>query len=180
VGVATVSERWPRLGLRDGELDYLVAQYDAQWFLDMAQRIESGQSLAAAARCFLQLAKNPAAIKELNHHRPLVPRKILGLNRAAHYQVRLELLGDAKLVKRARSEIAAVWRTKEGTIKDDVSDFGKDARRILERTITDKQLESRDRASVLRDFDSDMTHRAGRMSKPSKTRNTKVRARREK
>jgi hypothetical protein len=181
VGIAAVSERLPESDL--DELDYLVPQYDARWFLDMAKRIESGQSLAAAARCFLQIANTPAAIKKLNHYRLLVPREILGLNRAFHYLVRLGLLREVKqvkLVKRARSEIAAVWGTKEATIKDDFGDFGKDAQRILERIVTHEQSRSRNRASVLKDFDSDMTHRAARMSKPPASKNRTLRTRRKK
>ena len=168
------------------ELDYFVAQYDAQWFLEMAKRIESGQSLAAAARCFRQLADTPAAINKLNRHRPLVPGEILRLNRAVHYLVRLDLLGDVKQVKRARSEIAAVWSTpkrrpiKEATIKDDYGDFGTEARRIVESIITHKQSETRDRDSILRDFDADMTDRSCRMRKPPKTAKAKARTRREK
>jgi hypothetical protein len=156
------------LGLPEGELDYRVPKYDAEWFLDMAKRMESGQSLAAAARCFLQLAQTPAAIKKLNHHRPLVPREILGLNRAAHYCARLELLGSRQK-KEARHDIAMAWRTADATIRDDVGEFGKRAEVLNESLI--RQSSHGDRRAFLKAFDADMLDRAARMSKsPTKAR----------
>jgi hypothetical protein len=169
-----VSELWPRLALPPGELDYLVGQYDAQWFLDMAKRIESGQSLAAAAWCFLHLAKTPAAIKAMNHFRPLVPREILGLNRAAHYVARLELRGEEQK-KEARHAVAMEWRTADATIRDDVADFGKRAQALIERLVLHSN--DGDRRAFLQTFDADMVDRAVRMSKSPKKAPRKPRMR---
>jgi hypothetical protein len=155
-------ELWPRLALPTGELDYLVGQYNAEWFLDMVKRIESGQSLAAAARCFLQLAKTPAAIEKLNHYRPEVPREILGLNRAVHYLVRLELRG-AEQKKAVRHDIATAWQLEDETIRDDVGDFGKRGKALIESLI--RQWSRGDRRAFLEVFDADMVDRAVRMRK---------------
>jgi hypothetical protein len=150
-----VSELWP-------ELDYLAGQYDAEWFLDMAKRIESGQSLPAAARFFLHIAKTPAAIKVMNRHRPKVPRKILGLNRAAHCLARSEVLGkDQK--KQARHDVAMAWRTSDATIRDDLGDFGKEAKALIERRVS--RLSDQDRHAFLEAFHDYMVSQAERMRK---------------
>jgi hypothetical protein len=149
-------------------LEYVVPEWDAEWLLHVAARMESGQPLGPlvydAAACFRQLAKTADAIKAINRPRPRTPGPVLRLNRAVHYRVRLRLLGR-KQVKRARSEVAATWHTAAATIKDDYGDFGKEARRIIARIITQRQWESRDRDSVFEDLDGDMTDRAGWMSK---------------
>jgi hypothetical protein len=157
-----VSELWPRLALPEGELDYRVGQYDAAWFLDMAKRIESGQAVATAARCFLHLAETPDAIDALNHHRPGVPREIRGLNRAAHYVARLELVGEDRR-KAVRHEIAMAWETADETIRDDVVDFGKRAQALIERLVS--HWSHGDRRAFLEAFDADMVDRAVRMRK---------------
>jgi hypothetical protein len=174
---APKTESWPRLGYKDIHvladlgLDYLVPEYDAEWFRHVAKCIESGQLLPAAARCLLHLADTPGAIKALNHHRPLVPREILGLNRAVHYYVRLELLGlngmKKPRVETARDEVATVWRTERTTIKDDAHDFCKEVQRILDKIIEDMlaRPDASSRRKILEDFDADMEGRAKRMSK---------------
>jgi len=148
-------ELWP-------ELEYLVGQYDAEWFLDMAKRIESGQSLPSATRFFLHIAKTPAAIKAMNHHRPLVPRKILGLTRAAHCIARLEVLGKERK-KEARHDVATAWRTSDATIRDDLGDFGKKAKALIERRVS--HLSDRDRRAFLETLNDYMVDRAERMRK---------------
>jgi hypothetical protein len=161
--VSEQSELWTRLALPAGELDYLVGQYDAQWFLDMAKRIESGQALPAAARCFLQLAQTPKAIKALNDARPNAPREIMGLNRAAHYVARLELRGEDHK-KEVRHDIAKAWgEMADETIRDDVVDFGKRAQALIERYVL--QWSHGDRRAFLVAFDADMFKRAERMRK---------------
>ncbi len=163
--------RWERLGFSYiGELEYLPPKYDAEWLRHVAKRIESGESLGPlahdAAACFERLAETPVAITAMNKPRPRKRGDILRLNRAVHYLVHLKLLGVERHVKRARSDIAGAWRVKEGTIKDDVSDLGKEAKGIIDRIISHKQSDSRDR-DILRDFDSDMAHRAALMRKPT-------------
>jgi hypothetical protein len=157
-----VSELWPRLALPAGELDYRVRQYDAAWFLEMAKRVESGQSLAAAARCFIHLAETANAIDELNHRPTNTPREIMGPNRAAHYLARLELRGEEQK-KEVRHYVATAWRTADNTIRDDVVDFGKKAQAHIETFVS--QWSRGDRREFLAAFDADMVDRAAQMRK---------------
>ena len=113
-----------------------------------------------------QLADTPAAIKAMNHHRPQVPREILGMNRAAHYLVRLELLEGR--VKETRDAVANVWRVDALTIKDNVGDLGAQAQRVLDKIIDDMRgrPDAPGRHKILEDIDADMEDpRAECMSK---------------
>jgi len=178
-----LNSRWPRLGYNViGQLDYMVPQYDAQWLLDAAALIQPFETqdrrLLSVSECLRKIAETPAAIKELNHHRPLAPREIVALNRAVHYRVYLERLGKNQ-EKRARATIADVWHVAEPTIRDDDYHFGDEAQRVIESLFEHASVADRikGRNEFLEDFDLDLHGQAARMSKPSESRKATGRVR---
>jgi hypothetical protein len=146
-------------------LDYEVPQYDRDWFLHFAKLLgAAGHALPAV--CFLQMAETPAAIEALNHHKPQVPHELMGLNRAVHYLVRSELLGQTK-TKEALHDVALAWRIAEGTIADDVRDYGGRARYHLGEHIEagTRPPNHATRAEFLQGLDNRMKRRAVHMAK---------------
>jgi hypothetical protein len=160
-------------------LDYVVPQYDAEWFREMARRIQRAESLSVATVCFMQMADTPAAIQALNHHKPQVPHELMGLNRAVHYLVRSELLAQSK-TKEALHDVALAWRIAEGTIADDVRDFGGHARYLLDEHIEagTRPPNHATRAEFLQSFDNKMQRRAVHMAKQRAARKQAVRVHR--
>jgi hypothetical protein len=160
-------------------LDYEVPQYDAEWFREMARRIQRAESLNVAAVCFAQMADTPAAIQALNHHKPQIPHELMGLNRAVHYLVRSELRGQS-CTKEALHDVALTWRIAEGTIADDVRDYGGRARYLLDEHIEagTRPPNHATRAEFLRSFDNKMQRRAAHLAKQRAPRKQGKRVRR--
>ena len=166
-----MSNRWQKLDFEFAPgLDYVVGQYDREWHLHFAKQFaDSGYGLMAGYH--LHVASKPAAIKAINHHRPVVPRDVLGLNRALHYVTRFELLGAGR-AKEARDQVAKLWATRPATIKDDRSDYFAEVNRIAEALISKAQGEpvTRTRQEALADLDSDLVNRATYMRKRKPSR----------
>ena len=176
--------RWPNLRLATHQvLDWVETTYDPATLLAMAEAISKSphpiQTRTAAGlpgvwdsaieQLIRTLVDSPAALKALNKPRLLPPRQVVGLNRAVHYQVRLEMRGEGE-IKRAMSDVAKVWSATEATIKEDRTIFSvktpaeyrhDDAKRIAAQIINDTSVtRGITRAEVLEAFDADMKHRA--------------------
>lgn len=176
--------RWPNLQLATHPvLDWVETTYEPATLLLMAEAISKNphpiQTRAAAGQpgawdsaieqLISTLADSPAALKALNQRRPLPPRKVVGLNRAVHFLVRLEMRGSGE-TKRALSDVAKVWDSTEATIKEDRTTFSvktpteyrhDDAKRIAAQIINDTSVtRGMTRTEVLEAFDADMKRRA--------------------
>jgi hypothetical protein len=171
MSAAPKTEWWPRLGFAYvGGLDNPVTVYNREGLLKVAHALESddahrtpaAMSAASILEHIANTSTSAAIIEKMNHHRPQVPRKILGMNRAAHYLVRRE-----RINKDAQGDVAQIWGVAGDTIRDDYGDYGKDARRIVATLIDDMfaRPEAPPRAKILEDFDADMVERAKRMTK---------------
>jgi hypothetical protein len=165
--------RWPNLKLKThSALDWVEPVYDAAWLEDMAKRIDADTLLKewtpATVGLLRALATTPAALKALNRSRPTPPRRVVGLNRAVHYIVRLELQKGA--AKRALADVAAAWHAKVTTIQEDCTDYHvkkrsrfapTDAHFIAEQIVGACSINrGLSRVAVLKAFDADMKHRA--------------------
>lgn len=154
---------WPNLGfVYLGGLDYAVTQYDREGLQRLAKTLAADKARLtpasrAAADCLRHLAKTPAAIKALNHHRPSVPGEIVETQRALHYLVRSRLLGNGGSEEAFR-QIAQVWRKGVLTIRENLTARKAAARDRLESIIRDKP-EWTER-KILKALDADLTARA--------------------
>jgi hypothetical protein len=178
--------RWPNLKLpTHPALDWVEPLYSSERLLEMANAISKnphpiqtrtpegmpGVWDTAIESVLRALASNAAALKEMNHRRPLPPRRVVGLNRAVHYIVCLELRKGA--AKRALADVATVWDAKEATVREDCTDFHvkkrspfapTDAHFIAEQIIAGCSINRHVlRATVLKAFDADMKHRAAQL-----------------
>jgi hypothetical protein len=131
--------RWPRLKLDTHPvLDWVEPFYDRAWLLTVAEAVRKNPhpiqtKLATGGwgvwdngieRLLRTLADNEAALRALNHRRPTPPARVVGLNRAVHFHVVLELLPESRSrVKQAWGKVAAVWGVSDRHIKDDVASF---------------------------------------------------------
>jgi hypothetical protein len=166
-GTEAVVELWPKLGFsRIGELDYWVPQYDAEWAAEAARRLLAGEPLGpmqyGAALFFQRAADMPAVLKEINHYLERAPSSLRQLNIAVHYLARQELVGKRQ-AKRVLAYVAKAWRIKESTVKDAVTDRGRDAKAALEellRFYLTRPGVSASRSDALQKIDADMCFRA--------------------
>ena len=176
--------RWPNLKMpTHSALDWHEALYTGPRLLELASAISknphpiqtrtpeglSGVEDPAIESVLRALANSPAALKALNRHRPMPPRRVVGLNRAVHYIVRLEIRGKNKR-KHALADVARVWGAKVATIEEDRTDHHvkkrdpfalTDAHYIAEQIIAGCSINRKlSRAAVLKAFDADMRNRA--------------------
>jgi hypothetical protein len=173
--------------IRGGALNYPKGSYSAQTVQMLAGQLGgiiqpapgtlgcTPFAGALAATVLRALASSPAALDELN-----VGQKagVVERNRVVHYLVRLEILGNTKLKKSAKSDVAVMWNVTADSVKDDHTKHGDDARAIIEaimvQAMTHPSFATRDKA--LAALNSDMSHRAKLMRnpKPRKKRRKKI------
>jgi hypothetical protein len=176
--------RWPNLKLpTHSALDWHETLYSRPRLLELAKTVSEnphpiqtrtpeglpGVEDLAIESVLRALANSPAALKALNRRRPTPPRRVVGLNRAVHYIVRLEIRGKNE-VKRALADVARAWGAKVSTIEEDRTDHHvekrdpfapTDAHFIAEQIIAGCSINRRlTRAAVLKAFDADMRNRA--------------------
>jgi hypothetical protein len=179
--------RWPRLKLGvHPVLDWVEDHYTTEWLLEVATAVSKNphpiQARAADGtpavwdtaleKLLRTLAASPKALDALNHRKPTVPARVLGLNRAVHFYVQRELLGGTKETeKKARGIVADVWRVSDGHVKDDVTDFRAatpteyrqdDAKRLMDHIVasTMATTTNKSRDDVLKDLAADLCERA--------------------
>jgi hypothetical protein len=170
--------RWPRLKLPTHPvLDWIETVYAKAQLLTMADavgsnahaiRAASGEVWDTAVETVLRaLATSPTALKALNHRRPTLPARVLGVNRATHFHVLTELHPGKKSAN--KRDVAKVWRVTDKHVEADVREYQMrgttyrpdDAKRLMLTIVNNTcKASGRARAAVLKDFDADMRHRA--------------------
>jgi hypothetical protein len=191
--------RWPNLKLATHPvLDWVETTYDQATLLKMAEAISknphpiqtrtatgaAGVWDTAIESLLRALADAPAALEKLNRTRPTPPRRVVGLNRAVHYFVQLEILGPDGLGYERKDDalknVSDAWGKSVATIKedrtthtaktnpsqywcDDTGDIQRpeDAKRVTEQILVAAMVAyGMTRTEALKGFDSDMRHRA--------------------
>jgi hypothetical protein len=173
----SVETRWPNLRFVSiGGLEYKVQMAEPKQLREAARRIESGEPLGPLAWPIAEFLRKCAgtrgALNKINHPLRRTPRKIQGLARAAHYSIRLEILGP-KRKKDARQEVATIWGgISQATIRDDHDDFGDEAQRLIE--FMAHQTSARlDRRKFLKAFDADLRAEAARVPRTPRKKQSK-------
>ncbi len=159
--------RWPNLGgERHPQLDWVVTIYEAgrlREMADAAEQCEWNPWTKATVEALRALAASPTALAELNDVQAAIPREVMGLNRAVHYLVRLEIAANEDKAE-ARSEVGHIWGKAAATVKEDVVLYGNKARSAIDELLQGLETANRTpRASLLEALDLDMIHRANHM-----------------
>jgi len=84
-------------------LDWVEPWFTTKWIRERAAEIDSGALLhtctVPVVTLLHTLAGNRAALKALNRRRRLPPHRVVGLNRAVRFLVRLDMRGARKGVE---------------------------------------------------------------------------------